>query len=43
MFEWNLKDIYKNKLSEEDSNSILGDCILKTGFVQLSLRKKKFP
>ena len=39
MFEWNLKDICKNKLSEKESNSILGDCTLKACFFQLSLKK----
>ena len=32
MFEWNLKDICKNKLCEKDDNNILGYCILKTRF-----------
>ena len=40
MFEWNLKDMCKIKLSEEDGSSILGECMLKKCFLQLSLRKK---
>ena len=30
----------KIKLSEEDGSSILGECMLKKCFLQLSLRKK---
>ena len=40
MFEWNLKNICKNKLCKKDGNSVLGYCILKMRFFQLSLRKK---
>ena len=41
MFEWNLKAIRKNKLSEKDGNSILGYCILKRRFFIIT-RERKF-
>ena len=31
-----LNDVCKNKLSKKDGNSILGYCILKTGFFDYS-------
>ena len=34
------KDVCKNKLSEKNGKSILGYCILKPRFFQLSLKKK---
>ena len=42
MFEWNLKDVCKNKLSEKDGNSILGYCILKTRFFDYPWEKNFF-
>ena len=40
MFEWNLKDPCKNKLSEKDGNTILGYCILKTSFFSVIFMKE---
>ena len=40
MFEWNLKDICQNKLSENSGNSIAGGCILQTSFFSIILEKK---
>ena len=40
MFEWNLKDVYKNKLSEKDGNSTLGYRISKTRFFSIIPEKK---
>ena len=40
MFEWNLKDESKNKLSKKDGNSIIGYCILKTHFFDYPWEKK---
>ena len=42
MFEWNLKDVCKNKLSEKDGNSITGYCILKTLFFSIIRDEKSY-
>ena len=42
MFEWNLKDVCKNQLSEKDGNRIVGYCMLKTRFFFDYPWKKKF-
>ena len=42
-FEWNLKDICKNKLSKKDAYTILGFCVLKKCcFFSIVLQKKDF-
>ena len=42
MFEWNLKDVCKNQLSEKDGNRIVGYCMLKRVFFSIILEKKSF-
>ena len=40
MFEWNLKDVCKNKLFEKDGNDIFGYCIVKTRVFDYPWEKK---
>ena len=40
MSKWKLKGIWKKKLSEKDSNSFLGYCILKATFFDYLWEKK---